>query len=181
MTWEAGWRYGIMSTAPYEQQKIYRQIILFQRIYYLSISLTGLPCHREPSIVLMSMFYLSFPASAEGNLDCVSGFGGGLPAPGSRTGAPPTSGGIDSSHYFSPINPADPCGPSSGPSIVDLLQQANLNLPQEASVGVRGHGGMVNQPPSVKDLREYFHHLFCNNFFFFFFWGTLFSRKIRNN
>ena len=38
-----------------EQQKIYRQIILFQRIYYLSISLTGLPCHREPSIVLMSM------------------------------------------------------------------------------------------------------------------------------
>ena len=24
-------------------------------IYYLSISLTGLPCHREPSIVLMSM------------------------------------------------------------------------------------------------------------------------------
>ena len=36
-------------------KKIYRQIILFQRIYYLSISLTGLPCHREPSIVLMSM------------------------------------------------------------------------------------------------------------------------------
>ena len=30
--------YGIMSTVPYEQQKIYRQIILFQRIYYLSIS-----------------------------------------------------------------------------------------------------------------------------------------------
>ena len=55
MTWEAGWRYGIISTVPYEQQKIYRQIILFQRIYYLSISLTGLPCHREPSIVLMSM------------------------------------------------------------------------------------------------------------------------------
>ena len=55
MTWEAGWRYGIMSTVPYEQQKIYRQIILFQRIYYFSISLTGLPCHREPSIVLMSM------------------------------------------------------------------------------------------------------------------------------
>ena len=37
-----------------EQQKKFRQI-LFQRIYYLSISLTGLPCHREPSIVLMSM------------------------------------------------------------------------------------------------------------------------------
>ena len=55
MTWEAGWRYGIISTVPYEQQKIYRQIILFLRIYYLSISLTGLPCHREPSIVLMSM------------------------------------------------------------------------------------------------------------------------------
>ena len=55
MTWEAGWRYGIISTVPYEQQKIYRQIILFQRIYYLSISLTSLPCHREPSIVLMSM------------------------------------------------------------------------------------------------------------------------------
>ena len=55
MTWEAGWRYGIISTIPYEQQKIYRQIILFQRIYYLSISLTGLPCHRETSIVLMSM------------------------------------------------------------------------------------------------------------------------------
>ena len=55
MTWEAGWRYGIISTVPYEQQKINRQIILFQRIYYLSISLTGLPCHREPSIVLMSM------------------------------------------------------------------------------------------------------------------------------
>ena len=75
MTREAGWRYGIISTVmvsylrlwyhiygygiistvPYEQQKIYRQIILFQRIYYLSISLTGLQCHREPSIVLMSM------------------------------------------------------------------------------------------------------------------------------
>ena len=40
---------------PYEQQKIYRRIILFQRIYYLSSSLTGLPCHREPSIILMSM------------------------------------------------------------------------------------------------------------------------------
>ena len=50
-----GWRYGIISTVAYEQQKINRQIILFQRIYYLSISLTGLPCHREPSIVLMSM------------------------------------------------------------------------------------------------------------------------------
>ena len=55
MTWEAGWRYGIISTVPNEQEKIYRKIILFQRIYYLSISLTGLPCHREPSIVLMSM------------------------------------------------------------------------------------------------------------------------------
>ena len=55
MTREAGWRYGIISTVPYEQQKINRQIILFQRIYYLAISLTGLPCHREPSIVLMSM------------------------------------------------------------------------------------------------------------------------------
>ena len=55
MTREAGWRYGIMSTVPYEQQKIYRQIILFQRIHYPSISLAGLPCHREPSIVLMSM------------------------------------------------------------------------------------------------------------------------------
>ena len=47
ITREAGWRYGIMSTVPHEQQKIYRQIILFQRIYYLSISLTGLPCHRQ--------------------------------------------------------------------------------------------------------------------------------------
>ena len=28
-----GWRYGIISTVPYEKQKIYRQIILFQRIY----------------------------------------------------------------------------------------------------------------------------------------------------
>ena len=56
MTREAGWRYGIISTVPYEQQKIYSQIILFQRIYYLSISLTSLPCHREPSIVLMSRF-----------------------------------------------------------------------------------------------------------------------------
>ena len=45
----------IISTVPYEQQKIYRQKILFQKIYYLSISLTGIPCHREPSIVLMSM------------------------------------------------------------------------------------------------------------------------------
>ena len=54
MTWEAGWRYGIISTVPYE---MYRQIILFQRIYYFSISLTGLPCHREPSIVLMSMSF----------------------------------------------------------------------------------------------------------------------------
>ena len=25
MTWEAGWRYGIISTVPYEQQKIYVQ------------------------------------------------------------------------------------------------------------------------------------------------------------
>ena len=56
-TCEAGWRYGIISTVPYEQQKIYRQIILFQRICYLSTSLTGLPCHREPSIVLMSMMH----------------------------------------------------------------------------------------------------------------------------
>ena len=55
MTFEAGWRYGIISTVPYKQQKLYRQIILFQIIYFLSISLTGLPCHREPSIVLMSM------------------------------------------------------------------------------------------------------------------------------
>ena len=60
MTREAGWRYGIISTVSYEQQKIYRQIILFQRIYHLSISLTGLPCHREPSIVLMSMAIPSF-------------------------------------------------------------------------------------------------------------------------
>ena len=36
MTWEAGWGYGIISTVPYEQQKIYRQIILFQRIILLS-------------------------------------------------------------------------------------------------------------------------------------------------
>ena len=50
-----GWRYYIISTVSYEQQKINRQIILFQRKYYLSISLTGLLCHREPSIVLMSM------------------------------------------------------------------------------------------------------------------------------
>ena len=57
MTWEAGWRYSIISTVPYEQQKINKQIILFQRLYYLSISLTGLPCHCEPSIVLMSMIY----------------------------------------------------------------------------------------------------------------------------
>ena len=28
--------------------------------YYLSISLTGLQCHREPSIVLMSMVFLIF-------------------------------------------------------------------------------------------------------------------------
>ena len=58
MTREAGWRYDIISTVPYEQQKIYRKIILFQRIYYISIILTGLPCHREPSIVLMSMSHL---------------------------------------------------------------------------------------------------------------------------
>ena len=64
MTWEAGWRYGILSTVPYEQQKIYRQIILFQRIYYLSISLTGLPCHREASIVLMSMVFSILLTSA---------------------------------------------------------------------------------------------------------------------
>ena len=55
MKWEAGWRYGIISTDPCEQQKIIRQIILFQKIYYLSISLTGHPCHREQSIVLMFM------------------------------------------------------------------------------------------------------------------------------
>ena len=29
--WEAGWRYGIISTVPYKQQK-YKQTILFQRI-----------------------------------------------------------------------------------------------------------------------------------------------------
>ena len=28
ITREANWRYGIMSTVPYEQQKLYRQIIL---------------------------------------------------------------------------------------------------------------------------------------------------------
>ena len=34
MTWDAGWRYGIstISTVPYEQQKIYRQTIFFQKI-----------------------------------------------------------------------------------------------------------------------------------------------------
>ena len=58
--WYHIYGYGIISTVPYEQQKIYRQIILFQRIYYLSISLTGLPCHREPSIVLMSVPYDSW-------------------------------------------------------------------------------------------------------------------------
>ena len=58
--WYHIYGYGIISTVPYEQQKIYRQIILFQRIYYLSISLTGLPCHREPSIILMSMDRLNF-------------------------------------------------------------------------------------------------------------------------
>ena len=57
--WYHIYGYGIISTVPYEQQKIYRQIILFQRIYYLSISLTGLPCHREPSIVLRSMASVS--------------------------------------------------------------------------------------------------------------------------
>ena len=56
MTWEAGWRYGIISTAPYEQQKIYRQINNLISENILSFhQLTGLPCHREPSIVLMSM------------------------------------------------------------------------------------------------------------------------------
>ena len=29
-------------------KKIYRQIILFQRIYYISVSLTGLPCAQRP-------------------------------------------------------------------------------------------------------------------------------------
>ena len=47
--------YGSLWTA-----KKYRQIILFQRIYYLSISLTGLPCHHEPSIALMSMVNLEW-------------------------------------------------------------------------------------------------------------------------
>ena len=56
--WYHTYGYGIISTVPYEQQKIYRQIILFQKIYYLSSSLTGLPCHREPSIVLMSLISL---------------------------------------------------------------------------------------------------------------------------
>ena len=68
-----GWCYGIISTVMVgvmvsylrflmNSKKEYRPIILFQRIYYLSISLTGLPCHREPSIVLMSMvkFILQF-------------------------------------------------------------------------------------------------------------------------
>ena len=72
MAWEAGWRYGIISTVPYEQQKIYRQIILFQRIYYFSISLTGLPC-REPSIVLMSMIYIKTIISANSFLKENSG------------------------------------------------------------------------------------------------------------
>ena len=72
MTWEGGWRYGIISTVPYEQQKIYRQIILFQRIYYLSISLTGLPCHREPSIVLMSMLICPFCRSQVVREACVT-------------------------------------------------------------------------------------------------------------
>ena len=63
MTWEAGWRYGIISTVPHEQQKLTDKIliILSQRIYYyLSISLTCLPCHREPSILFMSMYIYIF-------------------------------------------------------------------------------------------------------------------------
>ena len=32
LTREAGWRYGIMSTVPYEQQKLYRQIILLLHV-----------------------------------------------------------------------------------------------------------------------------------------------------
>ena len=50
MTWEAGWRYGIISTVPYEQQKIYRQIILFQRKYYL-ISEKILSYFREYNLI----------------------------------------------------------------------------------------------------------------------------------
>ena len=71
-TWEAGWRtvLPIISTVPYEQQKIYTQIILFQRIYYFSISLTGLPCHREPSMVLMSMIKIIFLGKSEENELC---------------------------------------------------------------------------------------------------------------
>ena len=55
MTWEAGWRYGIIIWFLMNSKKFAGNLISFQRIYYLSISLTGLPCHREPSIVLMSM------------------------------------------------------------------------------------------------------------------------------
>ena len=55
MTWEAGWRYGIIIRFLMNSKKFADNLISFQRIYYLSISLTGLPCHREQSIVLMSM------------------------------------------------------------------------------------------------------------------------------
>ena len=51
-----GWRYGIISTVPYEQQKIYRQIILFQRIYYLSISLMSM----VPATNVAPTLYLSW-------------------------------------------------------------------------------------------------------------------------
>ena len=44
LTWEAGWRYGIMSTAPYEQQKIMQTNKL---IIIWEAGLTP----REPSII----------------------------------------------------------------------------------------------------------------------------------
>ena len=60
MTWEAGWCYVIISTVPYEQKKNIQTNNLILDNILLSISLTGLPCHREPSIVLMSMLECTY-------------------------------------------------------------------------------------------------------------------------
>ena len=57
-TREAGWRYGIMSTVPYEQQKLYRQIILllFGNINQPPVLLAEAP---NPQVVLMFMLRIA--------------------------------------------------------------------------------------------------------------------------
>ena len=77
ITREAGWRYGIISTIIYGSlwtaKNIQTNNLISENILF-SISLTGLPCHREPSIVLMSMVGFKRP----NRLLCIPDLRGGI-------------------------------------------------------------------------------------------------------